>query len=321
MKSATNIKTAAAIVLGAMLGLRCWADAWVIAPTLGPFEFDTNKLDTLLPFLIKETVPSGGTEIPTMRYQQVYDRSLFTNVDPRFIYVSTITFYMGPRTNYLYCPFGWTIPSMQINLSTTAKDAQSLSSVFSQNVGADETIVLGPRSWSFPGGCSRADQLVLLDRPFGYDPRLGNLLLDVRVFDGSGARDFLSPPTLWAYNSPTDEVARVWSTNVTAVSADGSDTIGLLTLIELSAVPSLRAEFFTSYAGGRTNVIKISWPSEPTTFVLQTTDRLGVDTSWRDATNQVFGSPGGDSPRWILIPASSAGSAGFFRLIWAGGSP
>ncbi len=299
----------------------CHADVFINGPTPPPFG-DPSEIGTQLPFLIKETVPEGSSPAPTMRYQQVYDRSLFTNVDARFIYVSTVAFFIYGTNHGVY---SWTIPSMQVNISTTPRSADSLSRVFSENVGTDDTIVLGPRSFTFsPPDWYR--QVISFDRPFRYNPESGNLLMDVRIFDGSGPHANPFPwdpiPSLWGYNSPTDEVARVWSTNVTAVSADGSDTIGLLTLIQLSAVPSLRAEFYPSYAGGSlTNIIKISWPSDPTTFVLQATDRLGANARWHDATNQVFGIPGGDSERAIEIPASSAGPAQFFRLVWPGGGP
>jgi hypothetical protein len=208
---------------------------------------------------------------------------------------------------------------MQINLSTTSKTADSLSLVFSENVGADDTVVLDSTSYPFPGD----EDVIVFNRPFRYRPPLGNVLVDVRVFDGSGTP---FPPTdpfpqMAAYNSPTDEVSRVWSTNVMAATASGGDTVGLYTVVELSPIPSLQAQYATNYEGTHTNVIIISWPSLPTNFVLQTSSKLGPGASWKAATNQLFGivGPNQGGGRWIEIPAASAGPTAFYRLAWPNG--
>src|ERR1051325_2437582 len=213
----------------------CCADAFIIGPTPPPGSIGgPTEVGTIYPFLIKQLDLHPTAPKPTMRYQQVYNSSLFTNLDPSLIYVSTLTFFPHV-TEPPIC--GWTVPQMQVNLSTTMKDADSLSLVFDENVGADDTIVFGPRSYDFPGD----RQLILFNKPFRYNPFLGNLLVDVRIFDGSGPFCKMNPfPNMMAYNSPTDEVSRVWATNVTAASASGSDTIGLDTVIELSPLPSLQ---------------------------------------------------------------------------------
>jgi hypothetical protein len=246
-----------------------------------------------------------------MRYQQVYNSSLFSNASPGSIYVTTLTFYgdfVNPPS------YGWIVPSMQINLSTTSKTADNLSMVFADNVGSDDTMVLAPTSYTFPGAVT-----IVFNRPFRYAPPLGNLLLDVRVFDGSG-QPFPPEdpfPQMQALTSPTDEVSRVWSTNVMSATASGRDTIGLETLIELSPIPSLQARFLPFVCMGcNTNVIRISWPSYPTNFVLQTTRQLGSNASWGPATNQIFESGG----RSIEIPAASAGAQSFYRLVWQAGA-
>ncbi len=293
-----------ATVFVAMTALRVLGDSFVSAPHLGPTD-----AGSFYPFLIKETVTSGGSNTPSMRYQQVYDRSVFTNVDPRFIYVSTVTFFMY-GTNGV---FGWTVPSMQINLSTTPRSADNLSRVFSENVGADDTIVFGPRGFSFPG---LYRQFISFDRPFTYNPQSGNLLLDVRIFDGSGPPPPTGgPPSMTSYNSPTDEVARVWATNVTAVSADGSDTIGLLTLLQLSPIPSLK--IYTSFFGTSTNFFAIEWPTQPTVFVLQRSFQLGSGANWETIST---GDPSASFQRYYF-PADTAGPRSFFRLTWPSAGP
>lgn len=285
---------------------RSGADAFVVGPMPppGPIPRPTET-GTGLPFLASQ-----------MRYQQVYNASLFTNVDTNLIYVTTLTFPFNltlPNTMWWW----WTISKMQIDLSTTTNAADGLNPIFQDNVGLDDTIVFGPTNHTFQGGVGQA-LFVPLDRPFRYSPARGNLLVDIRT-SGESLPPYESTPTLDAFNSPTDEVSRVWATNVMAVVADAMDTTGLLTAIQFSPIPSLRAEFRPHPCDGcPTNVIQISWPSQPSVFQLQRADRLGSNTVWMPVTNQVSGSPqmGG----WFIwVPLSSAGFAGFYRLIWPSG--
>src|SRR5678815_4864698 len=76
------------------------------------------------------------------------------------------------------------ITSLQINLSTTSKGPDGLSTVFSENIGANETVVFGPRPARFGPGSPLPEYTFQLDEPFFYDPSAGNLLMDVRNFSG-----------------------------------------------------------------------------------------------------------------------------------------
>jgi hypothetical protein len=254
----------------------------------------------------------------TMRYQQVYSSSLFTNVDPRFIYLPTLQFFIGTTNGFS----PWTIPNMQVNLSTTSKSAESLSITFAENVGTDDTVVFGPGSYTFPGPGNQFSGFLLLQfsKPFLYNPALGNLLLDVRILDGSGPPDTRSAPALQAYDSPTDEISRVWATNVNATIASAKDSVGLETLIQLSPVPTLTAEFHPFLCPGcPSNLVVIRWPPQPTNFVLQHSFFPSQDASWGSATNQVFGSLEPQTGGWFIqVPASSADQSGFYRLFWSG---
>ena len=83
------------------------------------------------------------------------------------------------------------MPSVQVNLSTTTRGPDQLSSMFSENVGANDTVVYsgqlntdliggkygGPTSWDF--------EIYPLAKAFLYNPDAGNLLLDVRIFQGN----------------------------------------------------------------------------------------------------------------------------------------
>ena len=210
----------------------CCADTTILAPTRGSME--TNSF---YPLLIKQ---AGFTNPPTMRYQQVYKSSLFANLDG--LYIKKLFFYLEFLSNQAL--ISWNVPKMQINLSTIQKGPDDLSPIFNENVGADDAVVFGPGSYLFLG--NSPDQIldIVLDRSFKYNPAAGNLLMDVRVFDGSGSVG-PSVPTLEAFGSSTDEVSRIWSTNVDATVADGVDTLGLTTTLWFSpdmfvTVPSPR---------------------------------------------------------------------------------
>jgi len=89
--------------------------------------------------------------------------------------------------------FSTTIANIQVNLSTTQRNPSSLSSTFSDNVGADDIIVFeGQLSISSqfagpPTGPKAFDIVVPLSQPFLYDPGSGNLVIDIRNFSGSTA--------------------------------------------------------------------------------------------------------------------------------------
>ena len=295
--------------LGLKTTFRFSADGFVTAPS------GANEAFVLDPFLIKEYGVSYPTNF-SMRYQQVYNASLFTNLDSSLVYVSTLTFRLESPEQYLR--LAWTVPNMQINLCTTSKSADGLSTNFSENVGADDTMVFPHGSQLFSAEAPDGPLQVLLSAPFRYNPVRGNLLMDVRIFDGSGPLDMYAL-YLEAINSPADEVSREWATNVTDANATGIDSLGLTTIIQFSPIPSLTAEFRPFICQGcPTNVIQISWPSQPSVFQLQQADQPGPNAVWQKYTNQIFGDALGDG--WFVwLPLTSAAAHGYYRLVWPGG--
>jgi len=246
-----------------------------------------------------------------MRYQQVYNTSLFTNIDSGCIYVTGLSF-----NGYAASPahVGWTIPQIEMRLSTTSKGPDQLSAAFSENVGADETTVFGPGPCSLSGTID----VIILDRPFRYNPSLGHLLLDVRVLDGSGALDpFNTHPQYEAFDSPNDEVSRIYATNVTATSAEVVDSVGLLTGVEMSPIPSLK--IFISNLGIATNAnyVLVQWPTKPTTFLLQRSSGSGILTWQNVPASQILSN---DYQQTFYFPADVQSPIGIFRLIWPGGT-
>src|SRR5579859_1863537 len=75
----------ACVLVGGLVPQLSRADEFVGGPTPG-----ITYTSTVVPFLIQEL---GYT---SMRYQQVYNSSLFTNIDASLVYVTTMKFYMYP---------------------------------------------------------------------------------------------------------------------------------------------------------------------------------------------------------------------------------
>lgn len=96
------------------------------------------------------------------------------------------------RPDYFYgSAFTTTIANIEFRLSTTRPDPDNLSTLFSENVGPDETVVFSgslPISSQFSGpdnGPKEFDIIVPLAAPFLYNPAAGSLLVDVRNFSGA----------------------------------------------------------------------------------------------------------------------------------------
>jgi hypothetical protein len=148
---------------------------------------------------------NGATTVPfdtqtgTARYQQVYDASQFApfgqfgGIGAGGAWITMLSFRVDVN-NSMSQGFDTTLPSVQIDLSTTAKAPDALSPIFAQNLGADDTIVhaAGPLSIRAGGpvGPGAWDIVIPLTHPFFYLPSSGNLLLDVRNFGGGSTTYF-----------------------------------------------------------------------------------------------------------------------------------
>ena len=274
-----------AMLLGVCL---CRGDGYVFAPIAH------MDLRTDVPIPIS---PPGG------RYQQVYDASLFTNLDRSLIYLTSLQFSVW--TNLAAAE-----ANIQINLSTCARAVDGLSLTFADNVGTNDTKVYGPATIYING-----PQVIYFTKPFRYDPSRGNLLVDIRVFSVGNPQPPLDYPSLWGANVSTDAVSRVWGTNVTATVAMTSDTMGPYLLLQFSPIPSLL--LYSSYFGTPTNFVAIEWPTQPSVFQLQNSLLLGGGQNWQPASggvlfsNYVF--------QRYYFPANTAGPRKFYRLVWPGG--
>jgi hypothetical protein len=106
----------------------------------------------------------------TGEYQQVYTKSLFSGP----ITITNLEFF---NTQFNSGATAMNSGNWAISLSTTSRDWNTLSTTFSSNIGANNTLVFSgdpSQPWTF------GNTLVInLSTPFTYDPSQGNLLMDV----------------------------------------------------------------------------------------------------------------------------------------------
>jgi hypothetical protein len=164
--------------------------------------------------------------VSSQRYQQAFAASQFSAFGGQPQLITQIAYRPGLRGH----AFSSTLPNIQIDLSTTSRPADALSSIFAQNVGPDDTVVFSgalPLSSNFTGPASGPkdfDIVINLQTPFLYDPSKGNLLLDVRNFDGGSTTGFdaieFPPPGI---------SARAWSQGGVNASFGIADSWALVT--------------------------------------------------------------------------------------------
>lgn len=195
-------------------------------PLVVPNEWSTAQGDVgnLLPLFSDKPI----------RYQQVFDARQFSRLSPGGGLINRIAF----RGHGLGVPFTGTVAQLQVNLSTTSKSPDGLSSTFSENVGSDDTQVFsGPlqAAVTFAGDPTNFEVVINFTSPFYYNPAKGNLLLDVRNPQG-GTEVPPSDQELDGTSARGDSVSRVYNYgDVTATAAGqtgGSyekDSFGLIT--------------------------------------------------------------------------------------------
>ncbi len=160
------------------------------------------------------------------RYQQVYAASEFGAIPAGGAFITAIAFRVYPDgTSY-----SATYPTLQVNLSTTSKAPDGLSTTFANNVGADDTIVFTgsvPFSTSGIGIPAPFELVVDFTTPFWYDPAAGNLLVDIRNSGGG-------PDTSFDAVYATGDSVSYIDGGLTSTSGTAS-TVGLVTRFTVPA--------------------------------------------------------------------------------------
>jgi hypothetical protein len=161
-----------------------------------------------------------------MRYQQVVDHGQFASMAAGGEYITQIAF----RVHSPGIAFTANISSLQINLSTTSKTPDGLSSTFAANVGADDTVVFPAASVQFStsvagpaDGPQAFDLVITFPTPFHFDPSQGNLLVDIRNASGA-THDPANDQQIDASGAFGDAISRVY--NLGDVNAASAGTTG-----------------------------------------------------------------------------------------------
>jgi hypothetical protein len=226
-------RTACCLIVLVIATVSCWAESTsIVAPNI--FSNAEGNDGSRQPFLI-------GTS-GTTRYQQVFEASEFSAIlDGGFI--QEISFrqdsFNMPRLGIVT-----TLPDIQLNFSTTSKAAGSLSPVFSENVGSDDTLSLRGSvfiraNYSPFMQPQTFDVKFILQHPFFYNPKAGNLLLDIRNYEGTSDDGGISGAfaALDATSRPNDPMSTLYATSVSATSGTVSRRGGLITQLTIQAVP------------------------------------------------------------------------------------
>lgn len=181
-----------------------------------------------------------------IRYQQVYAKGQFRRFAAGGEMINSIAF----RAHSPGRPFSGSIPRLEVRLSTTQKAPDGLSSTFATNSGADEVQVFsGPLEFaannsSSPDTANSFDIVINFTTPFLFDPAKGNLLLDLRNFEGGTQTPSLEQD-VDATNVAGDPVSRVFNHGDANAATAGAtagdpeqDTLGLVTQFGTSANPA-----------------------------------------------------------------------------------
>jgi hypothetical protein len=252
------------------------------------------------------TIPFTGSP-DSVRFQEVFD---FQGLPP------ILPGYNGPFLIRLLRfredadkGFASFFPDFQINLSTTSRSADGLSSVFSENVGANETVVVPRGTFRIAASSdgSFSAFIGLASNPFYYDPSRGNLLLDIRNF-GGGMTSWSHPPFSGPAYVDASEVLgdRVSSVFGPVDSLSGTtSTRGLVTQFWLTPLPLLAVSLQSS------NLL-IRWRHPLNPFMLERSARLGSGATWQAAggierTNGAY--------KEVTLPLDTNAPARFFRLV------
>jgi len=165
---------------------------------------------------------SAGSQ---MRYQQIYSASQFIGGGV----IDQLRFRRN-GTDFQQPAFTTTGISIQINLSYAATSVGTVSSTFANNIGAGNTMVFNGLlnlSSSGVGNPNPFDVIVDVANTFNYNPALGDLLVDMRVFNSPFASVFLDAAG-FGTQTATTRVYAGGNVNATSgtINFDGTPGIG-----------------------------------------------------------------------------------------------
>lgn len=126
------------------------------------------------------------------------------------------------------------VPRFEIRVSTTSRTPENMSKFYSVNVGPDELLVYAHDNIHLVSTDAPSprpfDLKFPFDQPFSYDPKAGNLLIDLRHTDGIGPL----ASSVDAHGYPTFGESPVGSFFTSSV---GPDSSGVVLQFDWVAIP------------------------------------------------------------------------------------
>ena len=213
----------------------------------GKFENVDGPHNNMIPFSSGSLFTQGAG----MRYQQVYSSSEFGVGG----IIDAIRFRLDED---LGASFATLDIDIQIDLSYAATTVATVSKTFANNIGAGLVTVLDTPRLSLSGttaaGLNPFNIVIDVDNFFNYDPKMGDLLVDIRLRNNPITSLFdlvtSSPVTSRIYTlGPTSAVGD-------AEGVDAAVGTGLVTQFEIQAVPVPAA--FWLFGSGLLSLIGIA---------------------------------------------------------------
>jgi hypothetical protein len=153
-----------------------------LAPAFLVLAVQATPIQFVVPNSLMNTNGNDASILPfgylgQVRYQQVYDASQFSLVPPGGAFITRIFLSVDCSSRKT-----WLVTNLQVNVSTTQKDPDTLSPVFAENVGSDDIVTFGPAAYAPSlAGCGNSfSSEIEVNVPFFYEPTKGNLLFDLR---------------------------------------------------------------------------------------------------------------------------------------------
>lgn len=182
-------------------------------------------------------VPFGGffVDAPPIRFQQVYDASLFPSLDAQGGFISELWFVSDDSVGR---EFGAYLPKVEISFSLTTREPDGLSPIFAENFNSTPVVMhpLGPLSIT-SGGPGFVVRMQFLT-PFLYKPADGNLLVQIKNYEGAifGEVQY-NPGPLDAWDVVGDPISRVYAFGDADATTGIADTLGLTTYFVVTPIP------------------------------------------------------------------------------------
>ncbi len=265
-----------------------------------------GNLAVVPPLYANTTAPGGGsgTFSSALRLQEIYDSSLFT---PGPIVIQQLRWRPHVSLGQAFSA----LLDLQIDLSTSQAQPESLSSTFANNVGSNDTevfhgsVALSSAFSGPPGGPKDFDIIVPLTTPFLYDPAQGHLLVDVRNFSGSGAI------VVEGAAGAADHASRAFSTDPNASQASavdhGADVLGIIYTIPQSAPSIFSQPLSQTIYSGETATLNIgAYGTLPLSYEWFLNGQSL--TGGTNATFQITGTQPTDAGDYSVIVANAFGS-------------